>query len=233
MKTTLITKGISGLLLLVAGMPAHATGMIAGATFPEQITQEITMVEQYATQAEQLQAQYQQVYNQALNMQTIPVQLWPNISGQLTNLVNLVGNAQGLSYAAQNTTAGIEAQYGQPNVALSNYAGSLSNWTGNIQAQIAAALQQFNLNANSYGSVQAAMASINSASQSATGRMQVMQAGNQISGILVNEIQKLRADIEANGQVEMNAIAASASATNDNVQTITPIYSAPIQPGAF
>lgn len=232
-KTTLITNGISGLLLLVAGMPAHATGMIAGATFPEQITQEITMVEQYATQAEQLQAQFQQIYNQAINMQTIPMQLWPNISGQLTNLVNLVGNAQGLSYAAQNTAAGIEAQYGQPNAALSNYSNSLATWTSNNDNQIAATLQQYNLNSQNYTSVQSALASIQSQSQSAAGRKEVLQAGNQISGLMVNQLQTLQSDIEAGNQVQMNALAAISHSQNDAVQTLHPVLTAPIQPGAF
>lgn len=232
-KTIFSTKGVAVLLLLATSIPAHATGMIAGATFPEQITQEITMVEQYATQAEQLQAQFQQIYNQAINMQTIPMQLWPNISGQLTNLVNLVGNAQGLSYAAQNTAAGIEAQYGQPNAALSNYAGSLGTWTSNNDNQIAAVLQQYNLNAQNYSSVQSALASIQSQSQSAAGRKEVLQAGNQISGLMVNQLQTLQSDIEAGNQVQMNALAAISHSQNDAVQTLHPVLTAPIQPGAF
>lgn len=233
-KTVLIKKwNFISALLLTASIPAHATGMIAGATFPEQITQEITLVEQYATQAEQLQAQFQQIYNQAINMQTIPVQMWPNISGQLTNLVNLVGNAQGLSYAAQNTAAGIEAQYGQPNAALSNYAGSLGTWTSNNDNQIAAVLQQYNLNSQSYSSVQSALASIQSQSQSAAGRKEVLQAGNQISGLMVNQLQTLQSDIEAGNQVQMNALAAISHSQNDAVQTLHPVLTAPIQPGAF
>ena len=138
------------------------------------------MVEQYATQAEQLQAQFQQLYNQAVNMQKIPVQLWPSIASELTTLVNLVGNAQGLSYASRNTVSAIQAQYGQPNAALSNYSGSLSSWTSNNDNQIAATLQQYNLNSQNYQSVQSALAAINTQSQTANGRMAVLQAGNQI-----------------------------------------------------
>ena len=44
--------------------PAQAMGMIAGATFPEQIMQELTLAEQYATQAH--------------NLQNMPQQLWSN-----------------------------------------------------------------------------------------------------------------------------------------------------------
>ena len=91
MRVQKLTAAAAAAFALLATTPAHATGMIAGATFPEQIVQELTLVEQYATQAQQLQAQFQMVYNQAVNMQTIPSQLWPNISGQLQNLINLVG----------------------------------------------------------------------------------------------------------------------------------------------
>ena len=225
--------GLVAVLTAFVGMPAHASGSIAGATFPEQIVQETTLVEQYATQAEQLQAQFQQIYNQAVNMQTIPVQLWPSISSQLANLVNLVGNAQGLSYASQNTVSAIEAQYGQPNTALSNYSSSLATWTSNLDNQIASTLQQFNLNSGNYSTVQSAMASINQASQNAAGRKEVLQAGNQISGLMVNQLQVLQSDIEAGNQVQFNALALIAHNQNDPVQKMSPIYSAPIQAGGF
>ena len=224
---------VLAVLLSALAIPAHASGAIAGATFPEQIVQEATLVEQYATQAEQLQAQFQQIYNQAINMQTIPVQLWPSISGQLSTLVNLVGNSQGLSYAAQNTVSGIESQYGQPNAALSNYSSSLSTWTSNTDNQIAAVLQQFNLNSQNYQSVQSAMAAINQQSQNAAGRKEVLQAGNQISGLMVNQLQTLQSDIEAGNQAQLNALALTSHSQNDKVQNVHQSLTAPIQAGAF
>ncbi|OYV33122.1 MAG: P-type conjugative transfer protein TrbJ [Thiomonas sp. 20-64-5] len=202
-----LKKSIFALAALAALIttPAHATGMIAGATFPEQIVQELTLVEQYATQAQQLQAQFQMVYNQALNLKNLPTQMWPNVSGQLQNLINLVGNAQGLTYAAQNTAAGVQAQYG---VNGQSYQQNLSQWNGNLQSQIQQALNSFGLQAQDFQTQQQALQQIQNASQSATGRMQVMQAGNQIAGLMVNQLQGLQQTIMANGQVEMNAIGA-------------------------
>jgi P-type conjugative transfer protein TrbJ len=190
---------------LLATAPAHATGMIAGATFPEQIVQELTLVQQYATQAQQLQAQFQMVYNQAMNLKNLPTQMWPNVSGQLQNLINLVGNAQGLTYAAQNTAAGVQAQYG---VNGQSYQQNLSQWNGNLQSQIQQALNSFGLQAQDFQTQQQALQQIQTASQSATGRMQVLQAGNQISGMLVNQMQGLQQTIMTNSQVELNAIGA-------------------------
>jgi P-type conjugative transfer protein TrbJ len=64
------------------------------------------------------------------------------------------------------------------------------------------------LQAQDFQTQQQALQQIQNASQSATGRMQVMQAGNQISGMLVNQLQGLQQTIMTNGQVEMNAIGA-------------------------
>ena len=192
-------------LAVISTAPAHATGMIAGATFPEQITQELTLVEQYATQAQQLQAQFQMVYNQAMNLKNLPTQVWPNISGELQSLVNLVGQAQGLTYAAQNTAAGVQQQYG---VNGQDYQTNLSQWNGNLTSQIQQALNSYGLQAQDFQPQQQALQQIQTASQSATGRMQVLQAGNQISGMMVNQLQGLRQTIMTNSQVELNAIGA-------------------------
>ena len=200
-KSTLALAAIAAL----ASTPAHATGMIAGATFPEQIVQELTAVEQYATQAQQLQAQFQMVYNQALNLKNLPDQIWPNISGQLQSLVNLIGQAQGLTYAVQNTASGVQAQYG---VNGQSYQANMSQWNGNLTSQIQQALNSYGLQAQDFQTQQQALQQIQNASQSATGRMQVLQAGNQISGMLVNQLQGLQQTIMTNSQVEMNAIGA-------------------------
>ena len=217
----------------ICSTTAQATGMIAGATFPEQITQELTLVEQYATQAQQLQAQFQMVYNQARNLEGIPSQMWPNVSGPLQNLVQLVGNAQGLSYASQNTVAAIQQQYGAPNVPLSNYAQSLSQWTDNVDHQNAAVLQQYGLHAADFQTTQSALQAIQDQSQSASGRMQVLQAGNQISGLMVNQLQSLQSDIQAGNQAQLNALESAAHSKNDAVQADTATLNAPIQPGGF
>ncbi len=231
MNKTRITA--AALLAALATSPAHATGMIAGATFPEQIVQELTLVEQYATQAQQLQAQFQQVYNQAVNMQTIPSQLWPNISSQLSSLVSLVGNAQGLSYAAANTVSAVQSQFGAPSAVLSNYNTSLQNWTGNLDSQIAGVLQQYGLNASNFQTTQSALAAIQSQSQSASGRKAVMQAGNQIAGLMVNQMQGLQSDIQAGNQAMLNYVAMQAHTQVNQSNSVTPILTAPTQPGAF
>jgi len=188
-------------------LPAYATGSIAGiagATLPEQIVQEGTLVEQYVKQAMQLEEQIQMVYNQMLNLKNLPAALWPDVSGLLSQLVNLVGNAQGLSYNAQNTVAAIKQQYGSPYVPLDNYTSRLQSWSDSFNHQIAGALQQYDLNAKDFQSQEQALAALEAAGRSAQGRMQVLRAGNQIASITANSVMKLDSDIQAGNQVAMN-----------------------------
>ena len=235
MSTMTLKKCILALVAMatLGAAPAHATGMIAGATFPEQIVQEMTLVEQYATQAQQLQAQFQQVYNQAVNMQNIPAQLWPNISSQLNSLVSLVGNAKGLSYAAANTVSAVQSQFGAPSAVLSNYNASLQTWTGNLDSQIADVLKQYGLNASNFQTTQSSLAAIQVQSQSAGGRKAVMQAGNQISALMVNQMQGLQSDIQAGNQAMLNYMAMQAHTQVNQSNSVTPILTAPTGPGAF
>ena len=204
MKQTLIAVAFA--LSGIATIPnAHASGAIAGATLPEQIVQEATMVEQLNHAVQQVQQGFQSLYNQALNLKNLPMQLWPNVSGQLQQLVQLVGQAKGLSYAAQNTVAAVQQQYG---VNGQDYMTNLQQWNDNLTSQIQQALDQYGLQAQNFQTEQDALQQIENASQSSAGRMQVLQAGNQISGMMVNQMMKLRQTIMAQNQVELNAIGA-------------------------
>lgn len=215
------TKFAIGALLIILTIPVHATGLVMGATFPQQIVQEMTLVQQYTTQAQQLQQQFQMVTNQARNLQSIPVQLCPNISGDLSDLVNLVGNAEGLSYASSNTLAQVSAQYGSPSSILPNYDTALQNWTSNLNNQVASVLQQYGLQATNFQNTQQALASIENCSNNAAGRMGVLQAGNRISGLLVNQIGALQSTIMAGNQAELNYIDSKTNREQQNHNATT------------
>ncbi len=205
MKNTLIASLILSLTLPLSAM-AGGGGAILGATLPEQIIQEATNVNQLTQQITMVSQQLQMLRNQALNLQNLPARLWPNVSGQLQNLIGLVSQAQGLSYAAQNTAAQVQQVYGNTGTVPPNYQSTLQQWTTNINSQIASTLQQYGMQAQNFQSEQAALQSLENASQTSTGRLQALQAGNQITGMLVNQMQQLRQTIMSGNQVMMNAI---------------------------
>ncbi|MGO9443745.1 MAG: P-type conjugative transfer protein TrbJ [Thiobacillaceae bacterium] len=182
-----------------------------GATLPEQIVQEGTLINQLTQTITQTSQQLQMLMNQIKNLQSLPTQLWPNIGSQLSQLINIAGQAQGLTYASMNTASQVQMQYGNTSTLLPNYTQKLQQWTTNLNSQVATILQQYGLEANNFGSEQSALQAVQTASQSAVGRMQVLQAGNQISGMMVNELQLLRGDILSGNQVMMNALANKAN----------------------
>ncbi len=177
-------------------------GGIAGATFPEQIIQESTSVSQLAQQAQQVKNSLQQLVYQAQNLKNLPQNLWSQAYGDLNQLTNIASQSNGLSYALQNTTGSFQAQYPsfQPG---QNYEQQYQNWNQTTTNSIISALQQQGLQANNFASQQQALAAINQASQSATGRMQVLQAGNQIAAMQVTQLQQLGQIESANSDAQL------------------------------
>lgn len=101
----------------------------------------------------------------------------------------------------------IEGFYGNGSI-FDNYESRLTDWNAGTRSQIAAALNHFGIQAGRFASTQSALQQIQNASQSATGRMQVLQAGNQIAGLMVNQIQDLHATVMAAEQARLNYVAA-------------------------
>ena len=220
---------------------ALAGTMTGGATMPEQIVQEATAVQQLAQQAQQVQEQIQMVYQQAMNLKSLPTQMWSSVSGDLNNLVNIAGQAQGLSYASQNIASQFSQTYPAASSIGNNYGQQMQTWTTNTNGQIQSMLEQNHLQANQFASQQSALQAIQNASQSAGGRMQVLQAGNQIAGMEVNQIQQLQQEIMAGNSAmgsyeaqqvnqqqqatnsENSYIQQNNAATDTNMMAITPI----------
>ena len=232
---------ISAIVFALAPASAFAGTLTGGATMPEQIVQEVTAVQQLAQQAQEVQQQIQMVYNQAMNLKNLPTQMWSSVSGDLNNLVNIAGQAQGLSYASQNIASQFSQTYPQASSIGNNYGQQMQTWTTDTNGQIQSLLTQNGMVADQFSSQQSALQAIQNASQSAAGRMQVLQAGNQIAGLEVNQLQQMQQeDMAANsamGAYEAQQVNQQQAATNDensyiqqndaatdtNMMAITPI----------
>ncbi|MHB1704817.1 MAG: P-type conjugative transfer protein TrbJ [Acidithiobacillus sp.] len=182
---------LSAMALMAGGPAAYAGTLTGGATLPEQIVQEGTSIEQLARAAEQVQNQLQMLLNEARNLESLPTNFVNQITGQLGQLTNIVGQGDALSYAGQNISSQLSSEYpGYSNGV--NYQQEYQNWNNTTSQNIQNALQAQNLASNQFATQSQALASIQSASQSAAGRMQVLQAGNQIAGMEVKSIQHLQ-----------------------------------------
>ncbi|OYV46352.1 MAG: hypothetical protein B7X12_05405 [Halothiobacillus sp. 20-53-49] len=147
---------------------ASASGVVAGATEPTQIMNNIELVASNVKEAEQISNQLTQIANQiqayqnmVTNTLNIPNQIWQNADGLLQQLVGVVNQGQALAFSATN----INSLF----------------------------LNAANLQSNEFTSEQGALNAIEAQSQSAQGRMQAIQAGNQIAMAQVQQMRKMRA----------------------------------------
>lgn len=203
--------------MLVIALLALSTGpaFAGGATFcvncsnwMEQLAEEGTFVAQLAKQAAQLREQIQSVYDQARNLQGLPLELWGSVQGDIQQLIQIAAQAQGVGYASQNIVGAFRATYGTNTAAIPpHYLQTLQQWTADTNSQVQATLTQYHLDAGQFGTTQGALQGVEDASQSAGGRMQVLQAANQISGLEVNQLQQLRQETMAGNSAMLGYVA--------------------------
>lgn len=193
---------------LITGSAAYAggavTAVVGGATLPEQLVQSFTLADQLVKQATMVQQQIQMLQNQARNLQNLPTSFWPNVSSQLTQLIQINRQSQGLSYGMTDVAASMRQQYGDPGQTLTGVEQRYKDWNDNSNSQLASTLQSYGYQADNFASEQDALAQVQAASQSATGRMQALQAGNQIAAMQVNQTQLLRSAVMQGNQAMLN-----------------------------
>ena len=207
LKKLLSSTAVAAAFVFTAMPSAHAGGGgFVGAMESTQWMNNAELVNVYTSNLEQLQQQIQMYQNMYQNTLGIPIQAWSGIAGRLTSLVSTIQNTQGIVNATVNSITDMQTTYGNGNL-LSNQQQNLMNWNKGLNNQIGAALQQLGYNANNFSTTQSALQQIQLASQSSAGRLQAIQAGNQIAGMMVNETQALHGTIIAAEQARLNAVA--------------------------
>ncbi|MHB1580361.1 MAG: P-type conjugative transfer protein TrbJ [Acidithiobacillus sp.] len=198
MNTKHLVLAVAVSLAMAAPVATFAGTLTGGATMPEQIVQEVTAVMSLAKQAQSVENQIQMVYNQALNLEQVPIQLWNSVTAPISALMGVVQNAKGLAYSAQNIGTNFNNLYGNGMPPLgSSYSQSLNSWNANTDDQIKSMLRQFNLQSAQFANVQSGTQTLVNAGQSASGRMAALQAADGIAGVEVGQIQELQQDVMA------------------------------------
>jgi len=182
--------------LIFAPHPARAGGAAGMAT---EITQLANNSELIAIYAENV-AQFQNMLQNTLSLTT---QNWPSLFVQISDFINTIEAIDSAANASANALTKFAQQY--EDITSMTFAQAIQKWRTGVKNQIAESLRQAGLNASKMRDSQQALAAIQAASQSAQGRMQVLQAANQISGLMVNEIQNLHSTIIAAEQARQNA----------------------------
>jgi P-type conjugative transfer protein TrbJ len=190
-------------------VPAHAGGVGVFASEFTQLLNNIQLVQQSITQAQQLANQFLQLQNMIQNTVNHPSQIFSTISGDLNDLANVVNTGNGLAYGMANLADQFTATYpGYSSNPSTNYAQQYQTWSKSTLSTFQNTLRAVGLHASQLNNEQTVLSALKQMSQSDTGAMQAVQTGNQIAVEEVAQLQKLRALMLADMQSKQSYFAA-------------------------
>jgi P-type conjugative transfer protein TrbJ len=195
-------------LTALACVPAMADaggGMTGGATLPEQIVQEATLIQSKVEGAERLVEQIQQYENMVQNMVTLPQSMIGQIMQPIDQLYGLVGQAESLGTNAQN----IAQQFQNLNVSFNpqltqQYVQHYQSITSGLQNAIDTALRTANLNPNNFATQAQAQQAIAQAMQNPSSRNAILQASVAVGQATTSDLNQLLATVKVEDDAEMD-----------------------------
>ncbi|EFI4614362.1 P-type conjugative transfer protein TrbJ [Escherichia coli] len=193
------TTGL-GVGLYMTPVPAYAIYCSNCSTFYQQMFEYTEQVNTALNTAEQLQTQVQQYQNMVTQGTGLPHSIYGSIASDLKNVVNIYNRSQALGRQIQN----MDSQFNTAFPGFESYLNQAANsaevpvrdryqtWSEQGRDNVKTALEAANLNTSTFESEDAQLDRMVARSQSALGRMQAIQAGNEIASQNVQQLQKLR-----------------------------------------
>ena len=179
----------------------------------------IQWVKQTATQAQQLQqqaqayaTQLQQYTNMVQNTVALPYQAWSTVQGDIMQVRNLSNAASLLSgnSGSMIQRLGSAAGYASQASNIGNIAGQFTMWQQTIGNNVDTLGRTLGLQQGQQQSNAALIERMQAQSATATGQLQVLQAGNELAGATANQLIQIQATLAATAQLQAgNATAAS------------------------
>lgn len=193
------TLGLGGWVLSV---PAQAVYCSNCATFYQQMFEYVEAVNTTLNTAEQLRTQIQQYQNMVTQGTGLPNSMFGSIAADLQSVVSVYSRSQALGRQIQNMDSQFNTAFPSFQAYLNSVAASApassqmpnryQQWSDQSRDNVRSALSAANLNTQSFASEDQQLSEMVNRSQSSVGRMQAIQAGNEIAAQNVQQLQKLR-----------------------------------------
>jgi type IV secretion system protein TrbJ len=190
---------VAALMLAAPASRAQAVFCTNCSTEFTQLANNLQLIDQLARQVELVRESVQQTANLALNTQPLENQAWGNTLAEIRRLNGLLTQAKSLSFAS----ADLEARFGEKYKDYNGYvrdhtgeealAGKLQQWSEDTNASVLTTLKAAGLSSTQIeGDEDDHLRSLERLAETAEGRMQAIQVGNQIAMAAVRQTQKLR-----------------------------------------
>lgn len=198
----------------VAAPPAQAQWAVECvncSTVFTQATQVAKEVETAVNTAQQLETQIQQYQNMVTQGLSLPSSMFNRITGDFQRMQSLYQQSQTLAGNMSDFDSRFRAQYGDYNRYLTQVGQSptymqdnYKRWQQQGSEAARVSMEAAGMNVSGIESEDAMLSQLVARSQNAQGRMQAIQAGNEIAAQQVQQMQKLRElmnnQIQAQGQ---------------------------------
>jgi P-type conjugative transfer protein TrbJ len=186
--------------LLVAVLMASPHPSFGGGRALEvtQLMNHVELVTQVSQLAEQIRNQLEMLENMYTNTVNIKNPVWGAIESELAQLAAIVKQGQALAYSLGNLHQAFVQrfdnyeEYLRQRLTNPDFSAKYRLWSATNTDTIRAAMDAVNLQWDQMDAENSVMATIQRMSQSALGRMQAIQAGNQMAAQTVKQLQKLR-----------------------------------------
>ncbi|MDH4843352.1 P-type conjugative transfer protein TrbJ [Pseudomonas sp. BN505] len=204
-----------GSSLYTATSPAYAIYCSNCSTLYQQMFEYAEQVNTALNTAEQLQTQIQQYQNMLTHGSGLPNSMFGSIAADLKSVVNIYQRSQALGRQIQNMDAQFNVAYPgfEDYLAQAAISGEVQTWdryerwSEQGRDNVRSALGATNINTSTFESEDAQLERMMARSQNAAGRMQAIQAGNEIASQNVQQLQKLRDLVATQINMEGNYLA--------------------------
>ncbi|BAQ82812.1 P-type conjugative transfer protein TrbJ [Pseudomonas sp. St29] len=198
--TKIVGAAFIAMAVYIAPAPAYAIYCSNCSTFYQQIFEYAEAVNTALNTAEQLQTQVQQYQSMITQGTGLPDSMFGSIAADLKNVMNIYDRSQALGRQIQDMDSQFNTAFPGFNSYLNQAANSAESpaqdryqtWSEQGRDNVKAALEAANLNTSTFESEGEQLDRMMTRSQSAVGRMQALQAGNEIASQNVQQLQKLR-----------------------------------------
>ena len=196
----------SALALSIAfAAPASAQFLVFDpSNYAQNVITAANTLKQIANQITSLQNEAQMLINQARNLASLPYSSLQQIQQSIQKTQQLLSQAQRIAYDVQQIDRAFSTTYAPASASQSSQA-LVANAQARWQNSVAGLQDAMRVQAGIVGNLdsnRSQMSALVSASQSATGALQAMQAGNQIVALQAGQLADLTAAVAAQGRAQ-------------------------------
>lgn len=190
--SVLLTASLCASLLpqVQAGVIANIPGGFA--TELTQLLNNAQLVSQYIRQGEQLHNEILQLEEMVRNGQPLTRAAFGSVMNDLSQLASVVQGGRALAYSMGNLDGEFRSRFPGYGSTAGTYFRDYRTWSQTALDTTLSTLRAAGLQGKQLESEQAVLAAMRDMTSTAAGRMQAIQAGNQIAEMTVEQLMKLR-----------------------------------------